>query len=51
MEDNWNRRVRRMSDDILFIYINRERPEFNQRFTELKTPHRKLLVTKFRNMT
>lgn len=51
VEDNWNRRIRRMSDDILFIYINRERPEFNQKFAELKTSHRKLLVTKYRNMT
>ena len=51
VKDNWNRRMQRMSDDILFIYINRERPEFNQRFAELKTAHRKLLVTKFRNIS
>ena len=47
-QECWTRRLDRMqSRDILFIYINRERPENDKMFAELKTPYKKLLLTQY----
>ena len=51
-KDCWMKRLNRMqsSRDILFIYVNRERTENDKMFAELKTPYKKILLTKYNDI-